>query len=87
MKNGISVRPVRDGEENHLEALQWRASLSRAGDRSALPANPDAIVSPLHQITPGLVFVAERSGKVSSFAALLYREDGQIDFVGFSSSL
>jgi N-acetylglutamate synthase-like GNAT family acetyltransferase len=79
MTNGIFVRLAHDNEQKQLEALQWRASLNNAGDRVALLANPDAIVLPLEQITSGLVFVAERNGTTVGFAAVLHREDGQIE--------
>ena len=82
MTNAIFIRLALDNEQKPLEALQWRASLNNAGDRAALLANPDAIVLPLEQITSGLVFVAERHGKLVGFAALLHREDGQIELDG-----
>jgi hypothetical protein len=41
----IVIRTALIGEKQQLEALQWRASLNNPGDRAALLANPDAIVS------------------------------------------
>jgi GNAT superfamily N-acetyltransferase len=66
-------------EQKALEALQWRASLNNPGDRAALLANPDAIELPLAQIDNGQVFVAERAGVMLGFAAVLPREDGQME--------
>ena len=66
-------------EQKDLEALQWRASLNNPGDREALLANPDAIELPLSQIENGHVFVAERDGVTVGFAAVLPRDDGQMD--------
>jgi GNAT superfamily N-acetyltransferase len=57
-------------------ATQRIASLSNAGDRRALLANPDAIELPLQQIESGNVFVAEVVGSIKGFAAILPREDG-----------
>src|SRR5215467_12621578 len=82
MTKGISIRLARNGEQKELEALQWRASLNNAGDRAALLANPGAIVLPLEQINAGQVFVAECNGKVAGFAAILHREDRQIELDG-----
>jgi len=62
-----------------LESLQWRASLSNAGDRDALIANPDAIALPIEQIAAGCVFVAERDGVVAGFAAVVPRPDGRAE--------
>ena len=74
-----SVRLAMVVEQKELEALQWRASLNNAGDREALLANPDAIELPLSQIESGLVFVAEKAGVTVGFAAVLPREDGQME--------
>ena len=72
----ITVRVAIPVEQKVLEALQWRASLNNPGDRSALLANPDAIELPLQQIEAGGVFVAEVSGAIKGFAAILPRHDG-----------
>jgi GNAT superfamily N-acetyltransferase len=66
-------------EQRELEALQLRASLTNAGDRDALLANPDAIELPLEQIAAGTVFVSERNGTIVGFAALLPRPDGDFE--------
>lgn len=75
-RNEVIVRPALASEQKQLEALQWRASLNNPGDRDALLAHPDAIELPLEQISLGGVFVAEVSGSVMGFAAILPREDG-----------
>src|SRR5262245_61381710 len=72
----ISIRPARPDEQAMLESLQERASLSNAGDRDALLANPDAIAVPIEQLTDGCVFVAEHDGIVVGFAAVIARPDG-----------
>jgi GNAT superfamily N-acetyltransferase len=69
-------------ERTSLEALQTRASLSNPGDRAALLANPDAIRIPADQIEAGRVFVAESSGTVVGFAAILPRGDGDMELDG-----
>ncbi len=71
----LLIRSARASEQKQLEALQWRASLENPGDREALLANPDAIELPLRQIEEGGVFVAELSGVVTGFAAILPRDD------------
>lgn len=63
-------------EKEELEALQLRASLTNAGDRDALLANPDAIELPLDQIAAGEVFVSDQDGAIVGFAAVLRRPDG-----------
>jgi GNAT superfamily N-acetyltransferase len=70
------MRPAQPDDRTMLESLQWRASLSNAGDRDALLANPDAIALPIEQIAAGCVFVAERDGVVAGFAAVVPRPDG-----------
>ena len=72
----IIVRPAVASEREALEALQWRASLNNPADRDALLAHPDSIVLPLQQIVEGGVFVAEQSGNVKGFSAILSRPDG-----------
>jgi GNAT superfamily N-acetyltransferase len=76
MATHVSIRPARPDDHTMLESVQRRASLSNAGDRDALLANPDAIALPIEQITAGCVFVAERDGVVAGFAAVVPRPDG-----------
>jgi GNAT superfamily N-acetyltransferase len=73
------IRAAVAAERVALEALQTRASLANPGDRAALIANPDAIELPATQIEAGQVFVAERSGTVMGFAAILPRSDGDTE--------
>jgi N-acetylglutamate synthase-like GNAT family acetyltransferase len=72
----ITIRPADSTDQKALEAVQWRASLNNPGDREALLANPDAIELPLQQIESGGVFIAEESGSIMGFAAILPRSDG-----------
>ena len=51
--NDVRIRPAASSEREGLEALQWRASLSDAGDRNALLAHPDAIEPIVEQIEAG----------------------------------
>lgn len=71
-----TIRLARPEEREALEALQWRASLMNEADRPHLEAHPDAIDLPAEQITNGQVLVAELSGRVAGFAAVL---DGELD--------
>ncbi len=80
--NNVLIRPAILSEQKALEALQLRASLSNAGDREALLANPDAIELPLAQIAAGRVFVAERDGAIVGFAAVLPRNDRETELDG-----
>jgi len=73
----VLIRQAAISEQEELEALQLRASLTNAGDRDALLANPDAIELPLEQIAAGGVFVAEWKGAIVGFAAVEPRADGQ----------
>ena len=73
------IRRAEISEQKELEALQLRASLTNAGDRDALLANPDAIELPIDQIAAGAVFVAERNSAIVGFAALLPRPDGDVE--------
>lgn len=73
----LLIRPALISERVELEHLQWRASLNNPGDREALLAHPDAIQLPAEQIAAGGVFVAELSGAIVGFAAVLPRSDGQ----------
>jgi N-acetylglutamate synthase-like GNAT family acetyltransferase len=76
---GKLIRRAIVSEQKELEALQLRASLTNAGDRDAVLAHPDAIELPAQQIAEGRVFVSERNGAIVGFAALLPREDGQVE--------
>jgi GNAT superfamily N-acetyltransferase len=69
-------------ERRALEELQTRASLKNPGDREAILANPDAIQIPDSQIENEQIFVAERNGAISGFAAILPRDDGDIELDG-----
>jgi len=80
--SGFLIRCAVISEQEELEALQLRASLSNAGDRDALLANPDAIELPIDQIAAGAVFVSERNGVIVGFAALLPRPDGDVELDG-----
>ena len=82
MANGVSIRCALASERQALEAVQWRASLANAGDRDALLANPDAIELTIEQIAEGHVFVAEMDGSIAGFAAVLLRDDGQVEVDG-----
>lgn len=73
------IRPAIPAERRSLEALQWRASLGNEGDRDALLRHPDAIDLPLEQIAGGGVFVLEQDGAIAGFAAILPRDDGDMD--------
>ncbi|MDI1236187.1 MAG: GNAT family N-acetyltransferase [Polaromonas sp.] len=75
----LTVRPAVASEQKALEAVQWRASLNNPGDREHLLANPDAIELPLAQLEAGGVFVAEVTGSIKGFAAILSREDGDAE--------
>ncbi|MEP6791226.1 MAG: GNAT family N-acetyltransferase [Ramlibacter sp.] len=72
----VNMRTAVTADQKALEALQWRASLNNPGDREALLANRDAIELPLRQIEAGGVFIAEVSGSIKGFAAILPRQDG-----------
>jgi GNAT superfamily N-acetyltransferase len=71
------IRRAELSEQKELEALQLRASLTNAGDRDALLANPDAIEVPQAQIAAGKVFVAQWNGAIVGFSAVEPREDGE----------
>jgi N-acetylglutamate synthase-like GNAT family acetyltransferase len=73
------IRRAIVSEQKELEALQLRASLTNAGDRDALLAHPDAVELSAQQIAEGRVFVSERNGAIVGFAALLPRQDGQVE--------
>jgi hypothetical protein len=79
MRSKIIIRVAVMPEQQALEAVQLRASLTNDGDREALLANPDAIRIPLEQLAAGRVFVAELNGETLGFSAIEPRVDGQID--------
>lgn len=70
------IGPAVGAEQKTLEANQWRASLNNPGDREALLAHPDAIELPIMQIEAGGVFVADHSGVIKGFVAIVARADG-----------
>lgn len=76
------IRLAVAAERRLLEALQWRASLANDGDREALLAHPDAIALPPEQIEAGLVFVALEAAVPVGFAAVLDRDDGDLELDG-----
>src|SRR4051794_28951321 len=73
------IRTALVSEQDALEALQWRASLGNPGGREALLAPPDAILLPVEQIAAGQVLVAESDGAILGFAAVLPRDDGDVE--------
>lgn len=78
----IVIRNAFPSEKSALEGLQLRASLTNAGDRDALLANPDAIDLPIGQIASEDVFVLELNGRIAGFAAMLSRTDGDAELDG-----
>jgi GNAT superfamily N-acetyltransferase len=78
----IVIRRAIPAEKGKLEDLQFRASLTNAGDREAMLANPDAIDLPIEQIDSGDVFVLEIGGVVAGFAVVLPRPDGDSELDG-----
>lgn len=77
--NNIIIRTAAVAEQKALEALQLRASLTNAGDREALLANPDAIEIPMEQLAAGRVFVSQLSGVTVGFAAIEPRLHGETE--------
>lgn len=59
-----------------------RASLANPGDRDAILANPDAVSIPMEQLEKSWVFVAEEDGARLGFAAILSRDDGDVELDG-----
>jgi GNAT superfamily N-acetyltransferase len=78
----LIIRTARLEEREALDALQWRASLANPNDREALLAHPDAIDLPAAQLEASQVVVAEHKGVVLGFAAVLERDDGDIELDG-----
>jgi GNAT superfamily N-acetyltransferase len=79
MTTKIIIRTAIMAEQQALEAVQLRASLTNDGDRNALLANPDAIRIPLEQLAAGRVFVAELNGETLGLSAIEPRVDGQTE--------
>ena len=77
MVDNFLIRRALVTEQEELEGLQLRASLTNAGDRDALLAHPDAIELPARQIAAGGVFVAEWKGAIVGFTAVEPRADGE----------
>ena len=71
----VTIRLARPEERQQLEDLQRRASLALGEYNDELEAHPDAIELPSDQIGQGNVFVAERGGMITGFAALLVDPD------------
>lgn len=82
MIGDISIRSACVGEQSALEGLQTRASLNNPGDREAILAHPEAINLPVSQLADGYVYVAEVGGSVLGFAAILLRDDRDVDLDG-----
>jgi GNAT superfamily N-acetyltransferase len=72
----LSFRLARRDELEALEELQRRASLANPNDRPHIEAHPDAIHLPPAQIANGEVIVAQLSGVVAGFAAVV---GGELD--------
>lgn len=71
----LTIRLARPEEQQRLEDLQRRASLALGEYNEQLEAEPDAIELPIEQIERGDVIVAELSGKLAGFAAVLIDDD------------
>lgn len=82
MISPLTIRRADRRERQALERLQERASLANPGDRAAILAHPEVIDVPAAQIEAGQVFVAERSGLIVGFAAILPRSDGDTELDG-----
>jgi GNAT superfamily N-acetyltransferase len=76
LADSLTLRLARSEEHRELEELQRRASLELPEYRDQLIANPDAIYLPEGQIANGQVIVAELSGAIAGFAALV---GGELD--------
>ncbi|MEO8093945.1 MAG: GNAT family N-acetyltransferase [Pseudolysinimonas sp.] len=75
----ITIRTARTDERLDLIELQRRASLANPGDRAAMEAHPEAVDTPAEQFEAGQVTVAEIDGAVLGFAALIPRDDGNLE--------
>ena len=75
----ITIRKAYPEERPAIIELQRRASLANSGDRAALLAHPEAVDTPADQFVAGHVTVAEIDGTVVGFAALIPREDGNLE--------
>jgi len=82
MTGEVSIRLARMEEKGALEALQMRASLNNPGDREAILAHPDAVSLPESQLSAEQVYVAEVGDSVCGFAAVLLRDDGNVELDG-----
>lgn len=80
--SGLVIRLARIEEREAIEEVMRRASLANPSDRDALLAHPEVIELPVAQIEAGQVFVAERDSIILGFAALLGRDDGNIELDG-----
>ena len=72
----LTLRIAEPHEHDELEDLQRRASLELPEYRDQLLDNPDAVHLPLSQLANGQVIVAEVSGEIAGFAALV---GGELD--------
>ncbi|MEO8262166.1 MAG: GNAT family N-acetyltransferase [Pseudolysinimonas sp.] len=75
----IRIRIARPDERLDIIELQRRASLANPGDRNVLLEHPEAVDTPAEQFTAGQVSVAEIDGVVLGFAALIPRDDGNLE--------
>ncbi|MDZ4761037.1 MAG: GNAT family N-acetyltransferase [Alphaproteobacteria bacterium] len=76
------IRPAATSEREALEALQQRASFVDEAYRRDLLDHPDAINLPQVQIDDGSVLVAECKGRLTGFAVVRARDDGDADLDG-----
>jgi N-acetylglutamate synthase-like GNAT family acetyltransferase len=73
--NALTVRTATQGEGDALTRLQWRASAADPAFEEVIREAPQAIGVPQEWLVDGNVFVAERSGTIVGFAAVLAYED------------
>lgn len=78
----IVIRQARIAERLLLEDLQRRASLASPSDQAQLLAHPDAIELPAEQIAAGLVYVAERQGRIVGFGVMLPQSEDEAELDG-----
>jgi N-acetylglutamate synthase-like GNAT family acetyltransferase len=78
----LIIRTTRLDEREALEALQRRASLANPADREALLTHPEAIELPAAQLEANQVVLAEHDGVLLGFAAVLERDDGDVELDG-----